>query len=261
MKSTFLWLFAALFWACNSPAPPVKDVYTAPAGKRMATVENGNTEAVTEQKIIRSGSVRFKTEQPDETARLIREKLKVYGGMLIDEQRQIIRISRSEKEINYRMEVKIPADKLDAFIKELDAIAGEYDFKNIRSQDVTERYIDLKARLKAKKALHQRLTELLKQARNVDEIIRLEKELARLQAEIESLEGQLRYLNDRTAYSRLDIEFYKRIITSPRFFARLGDAFKNGWIIFQQFLLALTNLWIFILIGFIVWFLWRRRRT
>ncbi|WP_416171489.1 DUF4349 domain-containing protein [Algoriphagus boritolerans] len=45
-----------------------------------------------------------------------------------------------------------------------------------------------------KKELENRYTELLKLARTVDEILRLERELATVRGEIESMQGRLNYL-------------------------------------------------------------------
>jgi len=256
-------LLTAVLWlaACEN-AVSSKEVYMPPEGERMmATSKTAQAEPAPEVKILKEARVRFETENPDQTAREIKELIRRYEGILINEDKHLNKIGKKEKEIIYRMEAKIPAENLDAFLTALDEIAGNYDYKNIRAQDVTERYIDLEARLKAKKDLYAKFSRLLEQARTLDETIRLEKELARLQAEIERLEGQLKYLNDRTAYSRVHMEFYKKILTGPRFFAQLKTAFVNGWILFQEFLIALAGLWIFILLGILIWFVWRKKRA
>ena len=74
----------------------------------------------------------------------------------------------------------------------------------IDSQDVTEEYIDITARLKTKKELEARYLELLKKANKVEEIVSIEKEIGNLRSDIESIEGRLRYINNAVAYSTLD---------------------------------------------------------
>jgi len=261
MKKLFA-ILGMLFFACEGPSGTntIPADVSPPIHKNVVVSNSDNPETGFDRQIVKEGHIRFESSEPDSTASSVKRAVKRFNGRIVNEEKEIFQIRRGEKEISYRMDVKIPSNRLDAFLNELDKIAGNYDFKNLRSRDVTRRHTDLQARLKAKKALQARLTELLQQARNVDEIIRLEKELARLQAEIESLEGQLRYLNDKVAYAKLHIEFYKRIITSPRFLGRMAHAFKNGLVIFQEFLLLIINLWIFILLALLAFWWWRKHK-
>jgi hypothetical protein len=51
----------------------------------------------------------------------------------------------------------------------------------------------------------RRFEEILKQAKNVEEIMRVEQELGRLRAEIEQTKGNLRYLGDRAARATVHV--------------------------------------------------------
>ncbi|NPA43808.1 MAG: DUF4349 domain-containing protein [Chlorobi bacterium] len=248
-----------LFWACQGPQAPPSAKEIPRTVSTSAVAEHTDGESL--QKTVKEGHVRFETRRPDSTARLIREAVMRHEGEITAENRRVIRISRNEKEIDYVMEVKIPARRLEDFMTDLDAVAGEYEFKEFLTLDVTDRYIDLEARLKNKKALRDRLSALLDRADKVDEIIRLEKELARLQAEIERLEGQLRVLKDRIARSRVHIEFFKKVPVRPRFWSRFTEAFGRGWTIFLDFLVGLARFWVFILlIGLFLIFRRKRRQ-
>jgi hypothetical protein len=56
--------------------------------------------------------------------------------------------------------LRIPADKFDAVMKQVEGLAEKVDNKNISTQDVTEEFIDVEARLKTKKELEVRYLEL-----------------------------------------------------------------------------------------------------
>jgi predicted nuclease with TOPRIM domain len=73
------------------------------------------------------------------------------------------------------------------------------------SEDVTERYIDLKARLNNLQMEEQSLVELLAKTKTVDEILRVEQELARVRGEVESLQGQINYLDRNVAMSLITV--------------------------------------------------------
>ncbi|MGB9887774.1 MAG: DUF4349 domain-containing protein [Moorellales bacterium] len=80
---------------------------------------------------------------------------------------------------------------------------GEVKTQRVYSEDVTEDYIDLEARVKTLTAQKERLTELLERARTVEDILKVEKKLERVRAERESLSGKLNYLRHRVTYARV----------------------------------------------------------
>lgn len=61
----------------------------------------------------------------------------------------------------------------------IDATKGvdKFDHKNIEVKDVTEEFLDVKARLKTKKELEDRYIDLLKKANNIKEILEIETRL------------------------------------------------------------------------------------
>jgi hypothetical protein len=76
----------------------------------------------------------------------------------------------------------------------------------VDSQDVTEEFYDLKARIDNKKTLEQRFIVLIQQANGrFEEVIRLENELSRVRGEIERMEGSLRRLADLSSLSTVTV--------------------------------------------------------
>jgi len=100
--------------------------------------------------------------------------------------------------------IRIPQDKFRTSIQEIETYGKVLD-ERTTSEDVTERYIDLKARLKNLQMEEQSLSELLTKATTVDEILRVEQELARVRGEIDSLQGQINYLERNVAMSLITV--------------------------------------------------------
>ena len=73
------------------------------------------------------------------------------------------------------------------------------------SEDVTQQYIDLKARLHNLQKQEQRLREILELTRTVDEILKVENELSRVRGEIDSLQGQINYLERNVEMSLISV--------------------------------------------------------
>lgn len=105
-----------------------------------------------------------------------------------------------------RIILRIPAHRFDeatGVVRDL----GEVVAREREVIDVTDQYIDLQARLRNARAVHERLTKLLDEAKSVDDALAVERELKRLGEEIERYEAQLAALENRVAYATVAITF------------------------------------------------------
>lgn len=211
----------------------------------------------TERKIIREGDLYFECRDIEETDTFLKNETKNLKGFISNESSSSYG-ERTEK----RLTIRIPTDQLDPLIQKIQDHAVKIENINIRSEDVTEQFIDVEARLKTKKELEIRYTELLKVARTVDEILGLERELANVRGEIESMQGRLNYLSDRVSLSTLNVSFYVEGEMAFGFISKIKEGGKNGWKNLQWFIVFLVNLWPFFLIflAVLIFFL-RKKKT
>ena len=89
-------------------------------------------------------------------------------------------------------------------IKSLGKVRGE----NVGSEDVTERFIDLEARLRSALREEESLLSLLERANQVSEILAIERELARIRSDIERDQGQLNFLERRVDLSTITVSLF-----------------------------------------------------
>ena len=102
--------------------------------------------------------------------------------------------------------VRIPAESFDRAIEAIEAF-GQVSRREIHAIDVTEQYVDLKARLNNARKVRQRLEALLEQAQTIEEALAVEKELNRIGEEIERLEGKLKLLENQVAFCTITVTF------------------------------------------------------
>jgi hypothetical protein len=102
---------------------------------------------------------------------------------------------------------KVKAEELDVALEELRAMGTRRGSDRITSQDVTDEWIDVDARLKTQKALESRYLEILKDANAVTDLLSTEKQLAEVRTEIEKLEGRKRFLDSQVALSTVTVSF------------------------------------------------------
>ena len=208
-----------------------------------------------ERKIIKQGDIRFETEDVNLTKSLITQKVKELNGYIATDY-----IYNYSDRLENSLTIRVPADKFDLLLASVTENIEKLDRKSINMLDVTEEYIDIEIRIKTKKELQNRYIELLKQAKKVDEILNIEKEIGTLQTEIESVEGRLKYLKDRIIFSTLTVSYYQNTSSEFGFISKFLDGIKSGWSVFLWFVVGLSHLWVFILVSITVIYLIILRR-
>lgn len=179
-------------------APPAPALPAAPAATR---------------KIIRSGDMEFEVQSFDTAvASIIRLIGDTSGGF--------VATVNSEKLPNGKVKgsvvVRVPPERLDGFLldlrKELGK-AGELKGQRIGSQDITKQFTDLESRLRAARAMEERLLQIIKTGKGeIKDLLLAEKELGIWRTRIEEQEGELRYFANQIALSTMNIILVEREI-------------------------------------------------
>lgn len=197
-----------------------------------------------DRKLIKDGSISFETSDTKATKSVIEKATKKFKGYLSED---------NEYDYGYRIQhnvtIRVPSANFDKLLAEISTSINEIDDQNISVKDVTEEYVDVQARLKAKKEVEKRYIQLLSKAHSVGDILQVENELARLREQIEATEGRLRYLKDQVSLSTLRITFYqtRHADESFGFGKKVKKGFENGYKGLLWFIIGLINIWPFLL--------------
>ncbi|MCB9232850.1 MAG: DUF4349 domain-containing protein [Bacteroidia bacterium] len=251
LKLIFLLLATTLSVACSSETSN-KNYYSG--GESSADYESAPaTEEIMDQskpiavqverKLIKTGNVEFQTPNMDSTRQKILTAVNQYHAYLASDQSW-----NSAGRVTNTIVARIPAADFDPFMAAATQGVEKFEHKEISTQDVTEEFLDVEARLKTKKELEARYLELLKKANTVHEILDIEKQIGDLRAEIESTEGRLKYLTNQVSFSTLSLTFYEKVPEKTGFGNKFSEGFKNGWEYLIWFFVLLTNVWPFLLI-------------
>lgn len=144
-----------------------------------------------ERMVVHNAYVSLETKEIKDVLAKVRVLAEGYGGYVA---------GSSQKEGKAQVTIRVPKDNFQAAVQEIESYGKVLD-ERTTSEDVTERYIDLKARLENLKKQEQRLREILGMARTVEEVLKVEKELERVRGQIESLQGQINYIERNIAMS------------------------------------------------------------
>lgn len=219
---------------------------TAVAVEENAPTSPTSSETI-EQKIIKTGDLRFETSDMEETYGSVHQLIKKYYAIVQSDSED-----KDDYTFSRYLTLRIPNNHFDNFIKDLSNGVDYFDRKNISVQDVTEEYVDVASRIKTKKALEARYLELLNKANKVSEMLEIERELATIREEIEAKEGRLKYLQNKVSMSTINIEFYKAMERKAgarvSFGTKFVNAIKSGFNGISTFFLWVIEVWPFIII-------------
>jgi uncharacterized small protein (DUF1192 family) len=211
------------------------------------------------KKIIKDGRLAILVSELEKTKSRIDILVKNNGGYYANES-----FNNSDWESSFNLKIRVPFTNFENLINDIETGDGEIQYKEIEARDVTDQFIDLETRLENKRNYLIRYNDLLKQAKNVNEILEIEEKIRVLEEEIESTTGRLKYLSDLVDYSTLDLtiskkkEFKYNPVNRDKFSERIKLSLSKGWYGFVDFMLFVIKIWPFwILVTLIIYF-WRK---
>ncbi len=122
------------------------------------------------------------------------------------------------KETEVTFEVRIPAERFDAFASGVDGL-GAVQAREIKKRDVAKEYHDTELLLHEREVALARYEELLKAAKTVAETIQVEAQLERLRTDIDRIKGDMMWLKDRVASATVVVRFFPSATSEDAVFA------------------------------------------
>lgn len=228
-----LLLAALLLSACgaSAPAPQVVEKQVSPmndmgvespaAAEAPVAVETDGvsgapaSELIQEtRKIIYNANMTLIVDDTESAAQEIADMAVGMGGYVAN-----MNGYRQGDRMIYDITIRIPAEKFEAGRSSLRNIAVRVENEQVNTDDITDQYYDIDARLRTLKATEKELTQLLKETRErggkVTDIMKIYDRLIQIRSQIESLQGKLNRLDKLTAFSTISIHLEPYILSKP----------------------------------------------
>lgn len=196
---------------------------------------NYTSESNVERKLIVTVDIRINSKDVEKSYKSIENKVKEYNGYCDN-----VESSKNR----YYLTIRIPKDNLNNFISFIEE-SEKIENKNISTQDVTDTYYDTDNRIKNREVLLEKLRNYLKEAKNIDEILKIEDRINTLTYEIERMKGNLQNLQSSIDYSRVTVNIQNQ------------EAIKSNTNIYNKYLNLISFLKeffsgiIFFIVGFV----------
>ena len=148
-----------------------------------------------ERKLIRTGNISLEVKTVSDAEEKITAWAKGLGGYITN---------ANTWDNGASFTVRIPSARFD------DAMAQAGDFgrvtnRSVNSQDVSDNYYDLQSRLQTKYILRDKLSSYLNQAKDIKDLLEIERQLNSVIEEIESTESRFKRLAGQVDYSTIYI--------------------------------------------------------
>ena len=164
--------------------------------------ETGSYLATTRRQVISQATLSVEVAQVSSAVDQVRAIAESLGGFV-----EQLSSSGVAQEQHSTLTIRVPQTE---FFNAFDRIKllGEVVSEHAGSEDVTEQFIDLEARLKGAQREEESLLALLGQADKVGDILTIERELVRVRTELERLQGQINYLERRVDLATITVSLF-----------------------------------------------------
>lgn len=224
----------------------------------------GSVQIPAQRKVIFTGAIALEVDEYAAAETQLLALVKAAGGYVANQSSSKF----ASGGLRGSIEVKLPPEKLDAFIAEVKKL-GDLRSESRQGQDITLEYTDLTSRVKVKQQLESELLGLLHSSSpRLSDKLEVERELARVREEIETIQGRLKYYDAMVAMATLTVELMEPATVAPEDDNILFEAVKDGieglmrslgaLIIFVMVATPWALLLVVILLLIRAW--WRRRK-
>jgi len=212
-----------------------------------------------DKKIIKTAVLKLEVKDFKGCSDMVHSSAKRYGGYIANEEQ-----SQSADKKESTISIKVPVEQFETLMSQLPSDSDKVIEKKITTEDVTGEVVDTKSRLQAKEQVRLKYLEFLKQAKNMEDVLKVQGEINNIQEEMESASGRINYLSHQSVYSTINLTFYQPLAgynpsnDSPGFLTRTLKAFKTGVDFIAEIFIGLISVWPLCLAAFIIWALWKR---
>lgn len=194
-------------------------------------VENGESTLPEERKIIQKYNYRVETKDYDKLIKDLTEQVNTLKGYVESSTMygtgyNVVNGARSSTYV-----IRVPkksADKLVGFIGDNSVVTS----KEMTTEDVTLKYVDVESRLKALKTEKESLEKLLASATSVTDTIAVRDRLTTVIYEIESYTSQLKTYDNQIEYTTVTIDISEveqpTVVEEQTMLQEIYTGFKNN---------------------------------
>ncbi len=184
------------------------------------------------RKLIRNVSMSIETKAFDDLLIHLEQRTKELGGYVESSYSYNGSVySGQGRKRSASMRIRIPADKLDEYLNDVNSVANVTS-RNENVSDVTLTYVDMESHRNALRAEEEQLMAMMEKAETIEDLITIESRLSDIRYQLESMESQLRTYDNLVDYSTLSLDITEVEDLTPvveqSAWEKMGSGFMNS---------------------------------
>jgi hypothetical protein len=230
------------YLAMPTPAP------SGVANSNGPTIPNASNEAALQERmVVMNADLTIVVPDPQAEAEAITRMAQELGGYVINLQMYQTSLYSGGTAPEGNISIRIPQAKLETALTRIKADAVEVRAESRSSNDVTAAYVDLQSQLTNLERAEQDLLVIMDEARNnpgndyttrTQDVLNVYNQIVNLRAQIEQIKGQIKYYDDVTATSLINVTLIAEETIKP---LQIGPWSPKG--AFNQAVQDLVRFW------------------
>ena len=202
------------------PRTPAEAAAPAPPANLAASA----VPAAQSRKLIRTVDLQVRVRSSEAAARQVQALTAKVGGYVSEMNAQRL----DDGLLYYQISLRVPAARLDEALAAIRQLADEVEGEHQRVEDVTDRFVDLEARLRTLQATERELLALLAESRqrhsDAEDIMAIYRQLTDIRTQIEQLQGERDTLAKLVSLSTINLRLTPTEAARPL----VGDGWQPG---------------------------------
>lgn len=190
--------------AQRAPAPTSAPAATRAPEPTGGAAKSANGQASPSQQtrmIIKNGEMQLLVNDTDRAIEKVTDAAVNNGGYIVSSRTDLANGFKSA-----RITMGVPVEQFEVVQRQLRSLATAVLSDVASGQDVSDEYVDLQSQLTNQQATAARIREFLKDARTVEEALKVNDQLSQVESGIEKIKGRLQFLKDRSAFSTIIVD-------------------------------------------------------
>lgn len=177
----------------------------AAAATPVASAQTTQDAAPSARKVIRKAELSLEVASAASAQADVTRIAERHGGYVASTTRHVTAENAERSTSGVTLTLRVPAEKLSVVLEQVKRLGTGVETERIGSEDATDEYVDLEARIENQRRLEQQFLEILKTARTVTEALNVQRELSVVRTEIDRMEGRRRFIAKEAALSTIEL--------------------------------------------------------
>lgn len=159
------------------------------------------TPEIENRKVVTDASISLQVKNVSDTIEDIKSYARQNKGYMVNTS-----VTTQEYGERGSIDIRVPSELLDQTLAYLRGLSIKVVNENVSGSDITDSYVNIEERLSKLRQNKERFETFMAQAENVEEILKLQREIMNLQNQIDSYEGQLKYMDGTSSTTLIRID-------------------------------------------------------